>query len=92
MSFKVGTDLTSLPEVDPRVVEVLRDSYGITTAEELVEALSFSETMEQDLGVAVGDLYLVTCTIQVVKSALGENHVRDLQTAQAALSTGAFKP
>ncbi|MBI3270011.1 MAG: hypothetical protein HYZ53_13375 [Planctomycetes bacterium] len=92
MGFKSGTPLRSIAGVDPRLLTQLRDEHGITTAEELVEAVAHSKDLEPRIAERLGDRESFPRAYGRVCDHLGPERVKELQAFNQEFATGALPP
>ena len=92
MSLKKGIPLARVDGVDGRLQAFLRSRYGISTAEELVEAASATSTLAEEAATEAGMRFLFDRAVDAARQALGSARVHELEHLRHRFATGALKP
>lgn len=92
MGVKRGTPLSVIEGIDPWLLDLLRRSYGITTLEEFVEAVSFSAELENEAAKRARTAAAFRFAYDRAREILGPEAVSRLQTLRRKYATGALKP
>lgn len=73
------------------MLSCLRDEFSITTAEELIEALSFSDDLRTRM-LSVGTKEEFDALVSKAEAELGPELVETLRTVRQRRATGAIRP
>jgi hypothetical protein len=89
---KRGTPLSAIEGIDASLLDLLRGSYGITTLEEFVEAVSFSAEVEREATQRTKGPGHFKYAYDRAREILGPDAVFKLQRVRQKYPTGALKP
>lgn len=89
---KRGTPLSTIEGIDTSLLNLLRSSYGITTLEEFVEAVSFSSELEREATQRTESPEHFKYAYDRAREILGPDAVFKLQSVRQKYPTGALKP
>lgn len=90
--MKQGISLAAIEDVDSKLLTFLRETYGITTAEELVEAVSFSSKLEAKVAKATDNVGSFRFAVEEARRLLGSTVAEKLEKKRVRFHTGALKP
>ena len=92
MSFKRGIALKNIQGAEPELLGFLKEHYGITTCEELIEASAFSRDLEIEAEKHSYPRDSFRTLYEEAYHCLGGETARVLQEQPRRFATGALEP